>query len=149
MDIVRQKYCVNKDKFKDVQVGCDVKVYYKIKEQDKERTLHFSGLVIARKHGGLSETITVRNIIDGVGVERIFFLNAPNIVNIEILKKGKVRRAKLYYLRERVGRATKLETRLEKTQEKEESLPAAPVEQPKQSIQEKSQLKPETPQPTS
>lgn len=125
MDIVSKKYLVNKDRFKDVQVGCDVKVSYKIKEQDKERTLHFSGLVIARKGGGLSETITVRSIIDGVGVERIFFLNANNIVNIEVIKKGKVRRAKLYYLRKRVGRATKLAEKLEKAETEEEKAPPA------------------------
>ncbi len=115
MKIIKEKYLNRGNKFKDVQPGCDVKVFFKIKEQNKERILNFTGLVIARKGVSMSETITVRNVIDGIGVERIFPLNAPNIVNIEILKRGKVRRAKLYYIRERVGRATKLEEKLTKT----------------------------------
>ncbi|MFN7181192.1 MAG: 50S ribosomal protein L19 [Planctomycetota bacterium] len=114
---MRKKYIHNLDKFKDVKPGCDVKVSYKIKEQDKERILHFTGLVIARKGADISETITVRNIIEGVGVERIFPLRCPSVVNIEVLKKGKTRRAKLYYMRKRVGRATRLEEKFTQSQE--------------------------------
>lgn len=137
MDIVKKQYLSHKDKFKDVQPGCDVRVLYKIREQDKERTLQFSGLVIARKGGGLSETITIRSIVDGIGVERIFLLNAPNIVDIEVLKKGKVRRAKLYYIRRRVGRATKLEEKLEKAEQKEEQIPTVESEKLQQSVEAK------------
>jgi len=93
----------------DIRSGDTVKVYQKIKEGDKERTQIFEGLVIARKHGQeMGSTITVRKIISGVGVERIFPLHSPVIEKIEISKKGKVRRAKLYYLRKAKGRRAKL-----------------------------------------
>ena len=89
--------------------GDTVRVYQKIKEGDKERTQIFEGLVIARKHGQeMGSTITVRKIISGVGVERIFPLHSPVIEKIEILKKGKARRAKLYYLRKAKGKRAKL-----------------------------------------
>jgi len=93
----------------DIRSGDTVKVYQKIKEGDKERTQIFEGLVIARKHGQeMGSTITARKIISGVGVERIFPLHSPVIEKIEISKKGKVRRAKLYYLRKAKGRRAKL-----------------------------------------
>ena len=93
----------------DIRSGDTVKVYQKIKEGDKEKTQIFEGLVIARKHGQeMGSTITVRKIISGVGVERIFPLHSPVIEKIEISKKGKVRRAKLYYLRKAKGRRAKL-----------------------------------------
>jgi large subunit ribosomal protein L19 len=119
MKIIENKYLNPAHRFPEVQPGCDVDISFKIKEQDKERILHFKGLVIARDGKALSETITVRNIIDGVGVERIFPLQSPSIVDIKVLKKGRIRRAKLYYLRERVGRATKLEQEFEKKKAKE------------------------------
>jgi len=93
----------------DIRSGDTVKVYQKIKEGDKERTQIFEGLVIARKHGQeMGSTITVRKIISGVGVERIFPLHSPVIEKIEISKKGKARRAKLYYLRKAKGKRAKL-----------------------------------------
>ena len=93
----------------DIRSGDTVKVYQKIKEGDKEKTQIFEGLVIARKHGQeMGSTITARKIISGVGVERIFPLHSPVIEKIEISKKGKVRRAKLYYLRKAKGRRAKL-----------------------------------------
>jgi len=93
----------------NLRPGDTVKVYQKIKEGDKERTQIFEGLVIARKHGKeLGSTITVRKIISGVGVERIFPLHSPVIEKIEISKKGKARRAKLYYLRKAKGKRAKL-----------------------------------------
>lgn len=93
----------------DIRPGDTVKVYQKVKEKDKERTQIFEGLVLARKHGKeIGATITVRKVIDGVGVERIFPLHSPIIEKIEIVKRGKVRRAKLYYLREAKGRRAKL-----------------------------------------
>jgi len=93
----------------DLRPGDTVRVYQKIKEGDKERTQIFEGQVLCRKHGKeLGSTITVRKIISGVGVERIFPLHSPVIEKIEISKKGKVRRAKLYYLRKAKGRRAKL-----------------------------------------
>ena len=93
----------------DIRPGDTVKVYQKIKEKDKERLQAFEGVVLARKHGkGISATITVRKVISGVGVEKIFPIHSPNIEKIEISKRGKVRRAKLYYLRTAKGKKARL-----------------------------------------
>ena len=89
-------------------VGDTVKVMIKVIEGDRERLQAFEGIVIARKHGGISETFTVRRISFGVGVEKTFPLHSPKIEKIEVTRFGKVRRAKLYYLRDRVGKATKV-----------------------------------------
>ena len=92
-----------------IRPGDTVKVYQKIKEKDKERLQAFEGVVLARKHGkGISATITVRKVISGVGVEKIFPIHSPAIEKIEVLKKSKVRRAKLYYLRTAKGKKAKL-----------------------------------------
>ncbi len=90
------------------RIGDIVDVHCKIVEGDKERIQVFTGTVIARKGHGLSEMFTVRRIVAGEGVERIFPLHSPNVVNIVPVRSGKTRRAKLYYLRERTGKATKL-----------------------------------------
>lgn len=91
-------------------IGDTVRVYAKITEGDKERIQGFEGIVIARKGGGISETFTVRKVVQGVGVERIFPLHSPKVDRIKVVKRGKVRRAKLYYLRDRIGSAaTKIE----------------------------------------
>ena len=96
----------------DIQPGNTVRVSQKIREGDKERIQDFEGLVIARKHGkGVTATITVRKVIGGIGVERIFPLHLPTIEKIEILKRGKVRRAKLYYLRKAKGKKARLKKR--------------------------------------
>ena len=93
----------------DVKPGYTVKVHQKIKEGDKERIQIFEGVVIARKHGqGISATITVRKVVDGVGVERIFPVHSPSISKIDVVKLGKVRRSKLYYLRTAKGKKAKL-----------------------------------------
>ena len=91
-----------------VEVGDTVRVHVKIKEGSRERVQAFEGTVIAKKHGGITETITVRRISYGVGCEKVFPLHAPNIVDIETVRHGKVRRAKLYYLRDRMGKAAKV-----------------------------------------
>ena len=89
----------------DIRSGDTVRVYQKIKEKDKERIQIFEGVVIARKHRKeMGATITVRKVISGIGVERIFPIHSPTIEKIEILKRGKVRRAKLYYLRKAKGK---------------------------------------------
>ena len=92
----------------DIKVGNTVKVHVKIKEGSRERVQVFEGIVIAKKHGGASETFTVRRVSYGIGVEKVFPVNSPNIEKIELVRKGKVRRAKLYYLRQRVGKAAKV-----------------------------------------
>lgn len=89
-------------------VGDTVKVYVKVVEGDKERLQAYEGTVIARKNGSIRETFTVRRISYGIGVERTFPLHSPRIDHIEVVRKGKVRRAKLYYLRERTGKSARV-----------------------------------------
>jgi large subunit ribosomal protein L19 len=88
--------------------GDTVRVHAKVIEGNKERIQVFEGVVIARKHGGIQETFTVRKISHGVGVERVFMLHSPRIEKIEVVRRGKVRRAKLYYLRKKVGKAARI-----------------------------------------
>ena len=95
-----------------IEIGSTVRVHIKIKEGSKERIQIFEGTVIAKKHGGVAETFTVRRISYGVGVEKVFPVNSPNVVKVETVRKGKVRRAKLYYLRGRVGKAAKVQEKL-------------------------------------
>jgi len=95
----------------DFQIGDTIRVHVKIKEGEKERLQAFEGALIARKNSGMGETITVRKISFGQGVERIFPINAPVIDRIEIVRTGKVRRAKLYYLRALRGKAARLKER--------------------------------------
>lgn len=90
------------------EVGDTIKVHAKIKEGTRERIQVFEGTVIAKKHGGISETVTVRRMSYGVGVEKAFPIHSPNIEKFEVVRRGKVRRAKLYYLRDRVGKAAKV-----------------------------------------
>lgn len=92
----------------EFSVGDTVKVHVKIKEGDKSRIQIFEGTVIAKKHGGINETFTVRRVAHGCGIERVFPLHSPVVEKIEIVRYGKVRRAKLYYLRDRVGKAAKV-----------------------------------------
>lgn len=89
-------------------IGDTIRVHARIKEGTRERIQTFEGTLIARKHGGISESITVRRMSYGVGVEKVFPLHSPNIAKIEVVKRGKVRRAKLYYLRGRVGKAARV-----------------------------------------
>ena len=92
----------------EFNVGDTVRVHGKIREGNHERIQIFEGTVIAKKHGGVEQTITVRRLSYGVGVEKVFPVHSPNIVNVETVRRGKVRRAKLYYLRNRVGKAAKV-----------------------------------------
>ena len=95
-----------------VAVGDTVRVHVKVKEGSRERIQVFEGIVIARKHGGIGETITVRRISYGVGVEKVFPLHSPSIETIQVVRRGVVRRAKLYYLRGRVGKRAKIKEKL-------------------------------------
>ena len=106
MDIIEKE--AERTDLPQLEVGDTVKVFVKIKEGDKQRLQAYEGLIIARKNGSVRETITVRRVTFGVGVERVFPLHSPVIDRIEVVKKGKTRRAKLYYLRERTGKAAKL-----------------------------------------
>jgi len=97
-----------RDDITEFSVGDRIRVHIKVVEGEKERIQAFEGTVIARKHGGMNETFTVRRVSFGEGVERIFPLHSPSIDNIEVLSKGSVRRAKLYYLRGRSGKASRI-----------------------------------------
>ena len=96
----------------DVSVGDTVRVHLRVKEGNRERIQVFEGTVIAKKHGGINETITVRRISYGVGVEKVFPVHSPSIDKIEVVRNGAVRRAKLYYLRGRVGKGAKVKEKL-------------------------------------
>ena len=91
-----------------VAIGDTVRVHLKVKEGNRERIQVFEGTVIAKKHGGIEESFTVRRISYGVGVEKVFPVHAPSVEKIEVVRHGKVRRAKLYYLRDRVGKRAKV-----------------------------------------
>lgn len=108
--------------------GDTVKVHVKIREGDKERIQVFEGVVIAQRHGGSRESFTVRKISYGVGVERVFPLHSPSVEKIEVVSSGKVRRAKLYYLRELRGKAARLKARDKWTKGGSKSSVAIPVE---------------------
>ncbi len=95
-----------------MNVGDTVRVHVKIKEGSRERIQVFEGTIIAKKHGGIEETITVRRVTFGVGCEKVFPVHSPNVVNVETVRRGKVRRAKLYYLRDRMGRSAKVKERV-------------------------------------
>lgn len=92
----------------ELKIGDTVKVHAKIKEGNRERIQVFEGIIIAKKHSGVNQTVTVRRISYGVGVEKTFPVHSPNVAKFEIVRRGKVRRAKLYYLRGRVGKAAKV-----------------------------------------
>ncbi len=94
------------------EIGDTVRVDVKIREGDRERIQAFEGTVIARKGSGVGETFTVRRVSYGVGVERVFPLHSPNVADVKIIRRGKIRRSKLYYLRDRVGKAAKVKERL-------------------------------------
>lgn len=95
-----------------VRVGDNVRVYNRIKEGNRERTQLFEGTVISKHGGGISETFTVRRVSYGCGVEKTFPIHSPNVEKVEIIRVGKIRRAKLYYLRDRVGKASKVKEKI-------------------------------------
>lgn len=98
----------------EIYVGDTVKVGVIIQEGGKERTQPYEGVVIAKRNGGINATITVRRTFQGVGVERVFLVHSPRIESVKVIRRGKVRRAKLYYLRNRVGKATRIKQRFDR-----------------------------------
>ncbi len=98
----------------EIYVGDTVRVGVRISEGNKERIQPYEGVVIAKRHGGLNETITVRRIFQGIGVERVFMLHSPQVASVKVERRGKVRRAKLFYLRDRVGKATRVKQRFDR-----------------------------------
>ena len=113
MDLIKE---LNKETLANetprVQIGDTVRVHVKVKEGSRERIQVFEGTVIAKRHGGIEETITVRRISYGIGVEKVFPVHSPSIDTIEVVRNGAVRRAKLYYLRGRVGKGAKIKEKL-------------------------------------
>ena len=113
MDLIQE---LNKETLQNevtkVEIGDTVRVHVKVKEGSRERIQVFEGTVIAKKHGGIEETITVRRISYGIGVEKVFPVHSPSIDTIEVVRNGDVRRAKLYYLRGRVGKGAKVKEKL-------------------------------------
>ena len=113
MDLIKE---LNKERLETevtpVKVGDTVRMHVKVKEGSRERIQVFEGTVIAKKHGGINETITVRRISYGVVCEKVFPVHSPTIVSVETIRRGKVRRAKLYYLRDRVGKKAKVKERI-------------------------------------
>ena len=108
MDLIQELTKSQLKEMPKVNVGDTVRVHVKVREGSRERIQVFEGTVIAKKHGGIEETITVRRVSYGVGVEKVFPLHSPSIDKIETVRSGFVRRAKLYYLRDRVGKAAKI-----------------------------------------
>ena len=103
-----------KKELPEIYVGDTVKVGVKITEGNKERVQPYEGVVIAKRHGGLNQTITVRRIFQGIGVERVFMLHSPLVASLKVERRGKVRRAKLFYLRDRVCKATRVKQRFDR-----------------------------------
>ena len=103
-----------KKELPEIYVGDTVQVGVKITEGNKERVQPYEGVVIAKRHGGLNQTITVRRIFQGIGVERVFLLHSPQVASLKVERRGKVRRAKLFYLRDRVGKATRVKQRFDR-----------------------------------
>lgn len=108
MDLIKALNAPQLKEIPEFGIGDTIRVHAKIKEGARERIQIFEGTLIARKHGGISETITVRRVSYGVGVEKMFPLHSPNVDKIEVVRRGKVRRAKLYYLRGKVGKAARV-----------------------------------------
>ena len=111
MDLIKElnKEALQKE-ITNVQVGDTVRVHVKVKEGSRERIQVFEGTVIAKKHGGVAETFTVRRVAYGVGIERVFPINSPFVEKVTVVRKGKFRRAKLFYLRGRTGKAAKVKS---------------------------------------
>jgi large subunit ribosomal protein L19 len=116
-----------KDNLPKLNIGDTVKVFVKIKEGGKERTQGYEGVVIKRHGSGVSSTVTVRRVFQGIGIERVFLLHSPRVEKITVQRRGDVRRSKLYYLRERTGKATRIKEKI--GHKKDAPVQAAPAQQ--------------------
>ena len=114
INIANVKKISAEKKLPDFFPGDIIKVGVKITEGNKERIQPYEGVVIAKRHGGINQTITVRRIFQGIGVERVFMLHSPQVASLKVERRGKVRRAKLFYLRDRVGKATRVKQRFDR-----------------------------------
>ena len=113
MDVIKELTAdMLKSDVPEILIGSTVKVHVRIKEGEKERIQIFEGTVIAKNNSGISETFTVRRVSYGVGVERVFPVHSPNVAKVEVVRNGKVRRSKLYYLRDRVGKSAKVKEKI-------------------------------------
>ena len=113
MDVIKSiEHEQLKNKIPDIRIGDTVRVHVNIREGERERIQMFEGTVIARKGSGVAETFTVRRVSYGVGVERVFPIHSPNVQGVDVIRKGRVRRSKLYYLRGRVGKAAKVKEQI-------------------------------------
>lgn len=127
IELIEKEYL--KEKIPSFNIGDTIRVYVKILEEEKVRLQPFEGIVIRKRGSGIRSTFTVRRISYGEGVERIFPLHSPNIDRIELVKEGKARRAKLYYLRKKIGKGTRVEEKKESVKE-EESAKGEPAASP-------------------
>ena len=113
MDIIKEITAgMIKENAPVIKIGSTVRVHVKIREGERERIQEFEGTVIAKHGSGISETFTVRRVSYGVGVERVFPVHSPNVAKVEVIRNGKVRRSKLYYLRDRVGKSAKVKEKI-------------------------------------
>ena len=113
MDAIKNLVASNlKESVPAIEIGSTVKVHVKIREGERERIQVFEGTIIAKKGSGISSTFTVRRVAYGVGVERVFPVHSPNVAKVEVVRNGKVRRSKLYYLRDRVGKSAKVKEKI-------------------------------------
>lgn len=137
MDIIKSiEHEQLKSKVPDIRVGNTVRVHQRIKEGNRQRIQVFEGIVIKKQNGGLNETFTVRRVAYGVGVEKTFLLNSPLVEKVETVRIGKARRAKLYYLRDRIGKAAKTKENLGARIEDKEIIvkEEMPVEEPVEEV---------------
>ena len=112
MDLIKAMTQSQLKEIPEIGIGDTLRIHNRIKEGTRERIQIFEGTLIARKHGGISETITLRRMSYGIGVEKTFPLHSPNVEKVVVTRRGKVRRAKLYYIRDRVGKASKVKEKL-------------------------------------
>ena len=139
MDIIKSvEHEQLKNKVPDIKIGDTVRVHQRIKEGNRQRIQVFEGIVIKKQNGGLNETFTVRRVAYGVGVEKTFLMHSPLVEKVEVVRVGKVRRAKLYYLRDRVGKAAKTKENIGANLNRDEIVikEDVPVEEVKEEVVE-------------
>lgn len=133
-----------------LNVGDTVKVFVKIREGGKERTQGYEGVIIKRRGSGVNETLTVRRVFQGIGIERVFLIHSPRVEKITVLRRGDVRRAKLYYLRKRTGKATRIKEKVGARKELQQAnAPTAGVKEPTTAVEQQQEAPEPAEQPVS